>query len=325
MRFLALLLLTTAAHATTLRFATAAPEGTAWAREFNAYSREVARLTDGQLTIKWYFGAIAGEELQVLERIRRGQLDGAASGGPMCEALAPSLRALRVLGLLVDAQETTMVLSRLREKIEAEVHQHGFVLVSTAPLGPHIIFSRKPVRSIAELREMRFWVWDMDDVLHLMLPGLGVKFEKLKLAEGERAYLEGRIDGFIAPASVALAFQWSALVKYVTDLRLDFLTACIAIDQRAFDPLPDNQRRALMEAGIKTGMRVTDVSQQLDSRLMGGLFTRQGVTIVPVSESFRSEFYQKAEEVREQMKERLPEPSLVDRVLTMLADFRIHR
>jgi TRAP-type C4-dicarboxylate transport system substrate-binding protein len=217
-----------------------------------------------------------------------------------------------------------MVLSRLREKIDGEFHKNGFVLLNTAPLGPHILFSRKPVRSIADLRGMRFWVWDMDDVLHLMLPELGVKFEKLKLAEGERAYLEGRIDGFVAPPSVALAFQWSALVKYVSDLRLDFLSACLTIDQRSFDPLPDNQRRALVEASIKAGLRITEVSQQLDARLMDeGLFTRQGVTIVPVSEAFRSEFYQQAEQVRERMKPRLPDPTLVDRILALLADFRV--
>src|SRR5438270_13701597 len=83
----------------TLRMGTMAPEGTAWARELNAFARDVAARTNGQVHIRWYFGGISGEEPTMGERIRRGQLDGAASGGPLCETLAPSMRVMRVVGL----------------------------------------------------------------------------------------------------------------------------------------------------------------------------------------------------------------------------------
>src|SRR4051794_39797241 len=75
-----------------LRLGTIAPDGTAWAREFNTFAREVETETGKQVKVKWYFGGIAGDESEMLERVRRGQLDGAASGGPLCERLSPSLR-----------------------------------------------------------------------------------------------------------------------------------------------------------------------------------------------------------------------------------------
>src|SRR3954467_6995726 len=76
----------------TLRMGTMAPDGTAWARELNAFARDVDQRTHGQVRIKWYYGGITGDEPGMGERIRRGQLDGAASGGPLCESLAPSMR-----------------------------------------------------------------------------------------------------------------------------------------------------------------------------------------------------------------------------------------
>src|SRR4051812_32295447 len=57
----------------TLRFATAAPDGTTWARELRAVSREVEQETEGAVRVKWYFSGIAGNELDVIDRIRRGQ------------------------------------------------------------------------------------------------------------------------------------------------------------------------------------------------------------------------------------------------------------
>src|SRR4051812_2756063 len=74
---------------TLLRLATVAPDGTAWARELKAFSRDLEAQTRGELSAKWYFGGIAGDDVQVGERIQRGQLDGVASGGMLCQQLSP--------------------------------------------------------------------------------------------------------------------------------------------------------------------------------------------------------------------------------------------
>src|SRR5206468_969252 len=50
-----------AAEPVTLRLATIAPDGTAWAREVRAFNRDVEALTHGQVRFKWYLGAIAGD------------------------------------------------------------------------------------------------------------------------------------------------------------------------------------------------------------------------------------------------------------------------
>src|SRR3954463_9025735 len=71
-----------------LRFAAVAPDGTSWAREARAFAREVENVTANGVRTKWYFGGIAGDEMEELARLRRGQLDGIA-GAVYCERLAP--------------------------------------------------------------------------------------------------------------------------------------------------------------------------------------------------------------------------------------------
>jgi TRAP-type C4-dicarboxylate transport system substrate-binding protein len=136
----------------TLRMGTMAPDGTAWARELKAFAREIDARTNGQVHVKWYFGGIAGDEPTMGARMRKGQLDGAASGGPLCETLSPSMRVMRVVGLLTTGSEARFVSDRLWPTFEAEMHAHGVVGLGTATLGPHILFSRRPIRSLAELR-----------------------------------------------------------------------------------------------------------------------------------------------------------------------------
>src|SRR5262249_31582816 len=72
---------TASADVVVLRMATPAPEGTAWAREGHALERDIAELTHGQVRMKWYLSGIAGDEMMMLDRIKREQLDGGASGG----------------------------------------------------------------------------------------------------------------------------------------------------------------------------------------------------------------------------------------------------
>lgn len=69
---------TAAAEPHVIRLSSVAPEGTGWARLLRSFTRDVESATGGDVKVKWYLGGIAGDEVRVLERIRRDQLDGAA-------------------------------------------------------------------------------------------------------------------------------------------------------------------------------------------------------------------------------------------------------
>jgi hypothetical protein len=106
-----------AAEPVTLRFATVAPEGTGWAREFRAFARDVEIFSEGQVRLKWYFGGIAGGEVVVPERIKRGQIDGEAAA-ITCTSIAPSLRVMRVVGMFRRREETHAIIAHLRPKLD---------------------------------------------------------------------------------------------------------------------------------------------------------------------------------------------------------------
>src|SRR5581483_6192506 len=112
-----------------IHMAAIAPEGTGWAREVRAFSRELETETHGEVLVKWYMGGIAGNELQVLDRIRRGQLDGAASAGPLCQKWAPASRVFAVMGLFQSRAELDYVEQQLRSTLDDEFRKAGFVML----------------------------------------------------------------------------------------------------------------------------------------------------------------------------------------------------
>src|SRR5437764_9262847 len=141
-RVLIAVLLSSLAHASpvTLRFATAAPDGTAWARVFRAMARDIETESKGEILSKWYFGGIAGDEITSLDRLQRGQLDGIMSGGPGCIRMSPSMRALRLLGLFQSRDESAYALGRLRPVIDAEFAERGMRHIGSVGLGSDMVF-----------------------------------------------------------------------------------------------------------------------------------------------------------------------------------------
>jgi TRAP-type transport system periplasmic protein len=306
----------------TLRMATPAPEGTAWARELKSFSREVEAGTHGDVRMKWYLGGIAGDELQIGERIKRDQLDGAGAGGMLCERLAPSMRVLRLLGVFQSRAEAAYVMQRLQPSLEGEFAKSGFSLIGSAGLGPEVIFLRNPVHSLAELRKVRLWRWDLDVVAHMMSVEIGMQVVSLPLEQAARAYDEGRTDGFLGIPTAALAFQWSTQARYLLDLRTGYLQACLIIANRAVDRLPPEHRDAIRTAAAKLQARLEDIGREQDAALLGGLFAKQGLKVLVPSESFRAEFWDAARASRDRLGEKLVPKPLLDRVMGMLADFR---
>ena len=141
--------------------ATAAPDSTSWAKELKAFGRDVEASTDGQVAIKWYMGGMAGDEREALGRIGKAQLDGMASG-IVCAEIAPSMRALNVPGVVQGRDEANYVSQKLQGQFAAEAQKNGFALLFTAGLGPTMVFSRTPVRTMSELRTIKLWRWELD-------------------------------------------------------------------------------------------------------------------------------------------------------------------
>jgi TRAP-type C4-dicarboxylate transport system substrate-binding protein len=321
-----LLLLPAAVRAdTVLRFASMAPEGTAWARELKAFARDVETASDGEVHIKWYLGGIAGDEVHALERIKKGQLDGSA-GSITCSRLAPSLRVSRLVGMFRRYDEEHFVLNRLNPTMEGEFRKNGFVNLGIAVMGSEIVFARRPVQSLADLRKQRFWVWNLDDVWHSELSHLGLNVFAMPVEEAGATYDKGGIDGFLAIPTAALAYQWATRAHYFTRLTLGFLPACMLVSTRAFDSLPVEAQAALRGAGAKLGARFDEINRQQEELLLGGLFVRQGSHEVrldgPEGERFRSEFYEEARHLRDQVSTNVVPRELLDKVSTWLADFR---
>jgi TRAP-type C4-dicarboxylate transport system substrate-binding protein len=306
---------------TLMRLASIAPEGTAWAREIHAFAREIETQTGGEIRVKVYLGGVAGDERTALERARRGQLD-LLTGALFCQALAPSLRGIRIVGLYRSREEATYVIGRLQTTLDEEFRQSGFINLAVTVFGEDILFSRAPITSMADLRAQRLWIWNVDPVWKIAGPELGMSTVPIAIEGAGNAYQRQLIDGFIALPSTALSFQWSSQVGYFSPLGVSIAPACLVISTSAFDALSLSQQHVVEAAAAKARVRLDEVSSSLEAALVGGLFEKQGLRKTPVTPKFRADFLAAAKEVRDQLGDQFVAPEVLARVESLLAEYR---
>jgi TRAP-type C4-dicarboxylate transport system substrate-binding protein len=289
-----------------LRMATLVPNGTAWARELKAFAREVEET--GHLKMKFYWGGIAGDEREMVGRIKRGQLDGAA-GASVCTELAPSLKVTRLQGLFPnrDAHER---LVRQIPGVDEEFRKQGFVNLGVAGLGPSVVFTRVPITSWEQLKRLRLWRWDLDDVGWRQDRMMGMTVVPMSVEAAAGAFDAGKIDGFVALAASALAFQWHSHAPIILPLELDYLNACLIIANSTFDALSLETQRALRAAGTKLQQRMELVGRDADRTVLSGSLIGQGVRATPVPPALRDAFYSAARDTRSRATGEVPPAAL---------------
>jgi TRAP-type C4-dicarboxylate transport system substrate-binding protein len=317
---LTLLTSTAIADQRVLRMAAIAPDGTSWARELKAFARDVETNTGGQLRIKWYLGGIAGDEPTAVERTRKGQLDGVA-GAIFCQQLAPAMRVLRVPGMFESREEAFYVMGRMRADIETEMRASGFAFLGSAGFGFDAIFSRAPVKSLADLKLGRFWLWSLDTAWRAMGEALGLAIVNSSIDEAAKIYDAEHLDGMIAEPTAALAYQWSTLTKYFTPLGAAFLPGCMVVANRTFDELQIDQQQVVRVAAAKFFVRFNDVSEATNRALEEKLFEKQGLIKVPLSATFRADFLHMAREAQERLGESVVSKSMLGRVRAWIGEY----
>jgi TRAP-type C4-dicarboxylate transport system substrate-binding protein len=313
---------TASAEPTVLRLATEAPDGTGWARMLREFSNEIEATTHGAVKLKWYMNGIAGDELEMLGRIQRGQLDGFGSGGMACERVMPAFKVTRLIAVFQSREEATFVARKLDRLFADEAQKAGYAVMSVNGMGADVVFSNRPLKTFAELKKARLWRWNLDETANMFAREMGMAVVARNLEEGAPSFDRGELEGFVAIPPAALAFQWTTRARYVTDLKIGYLWGCLVFANRAFDKLPLEQQQIIRAASIKLGLRWDDFGAAQDAALLGPLAKQQGLMVTQPSEAFRAELFQVASDVRNRIGATLVPPALLDRVMRLLADYR---
>ena len=306
-----------------IKFATVAPEGSTWMKYMRALDKELRAKSDGRLGFRFYAGGVAGDEVDVLKKMRIGQIHCAAFSGVGFGKILPMVRVLDLPFLFRNDKEVDLVHEEMRPFFTNEFRRKGFELLAWAEVGNVHLFSRKPIQRVKDLSGLKVWTWSGDPISKETFSNMGVNPIPLAIADVTTALNTGMIDTIYAPPLGALALQWYRSMKYMTALPLTHSTGAVLITSKYFKNLPEKLAE-LLTTNFEKAMRSLTLALRSQNKEAIKLIQDSGLTIVPVpSGQDLDEFYNIHGRVAKDLTGTIYPKEVLDRVYDILT--RINR
>ncbi len=248
----------------TLKFATLIPADTAWMTEIDRWAAEVYKKSNGRLKFKIYPGGVMGDEPDVLRKIRSRQLQGAFFTGYGVGRIYSSARVLEMPFLFKNTDESDFVRDHLMSEIEAGFRFKGFELLGWPEIGSIHFFSKKPIRSLDELKTRRIWLWQGDPVGEAFSRAAGVSPVSLSIIDvyTQLTAKHGSIDTVYNSTFGALTMQWHTKLSYATNVSMTNAIGSLVVSNRFFKKLPEDLQQLLKTTGKKAGEAINNITRR---------------------------------------------------------------
>ena len=263
-----------------IKFATVAPEGSTWIKYLKALDRNLRKESNGALGFKIYAGGIAGDELDILKKIRIGQIHCTGFSGVGFGKILPSVRVLDLPFLFKNSEETDRVHREMRLFFADQFREKGFELLAWSEVGDVYLFSKKPIRTLKDFSGLKVWTWAGDPIAKETFAAMGVNPIPLAITDVTTALNTGMIDTIYAPPLGALALQWYPSINYMLDLPIVHSTGAVLISSKYFRKLPRDLATLLSE---KTDKAMADLTLELRKQNKEAIqvIKDSGVKIIP--------------------------------------------
>ncbi len=308
---------------TVLKLATLAPEGSSWMNLFHEWGRNIESKTAGKLKVKFYAGGVAGDERDVVRKMRLGQLNGAAVTAIGLGLIQSEVRVLELPMMIKNYAELDHVRNAMDADFRKKFDEKGYVLLGWGDVGPVHIYSNMPIKSKADLAQTKLWAWTDDPLVKTMFKQLGSNGVPLGVPDVLTSLQTGLINACYGSPLSMVTLQWNTKVKYMTSMQLSQAIGATVVSKRDWDKLPADVQKVVMdEAKAMEQKLLKTIRADNDASLKA--MKAGGIQIVETPAAMQKEFEEQALALRPILEK---EPVVYThefraKVEKLLADFR---
>ena len=303
-----------------LRIATVAPAGSAFHKRLQTLGAEWARGPGSGVAINIYPGTQGGE-LQIVRRMRVGQIQGAMLSAVGLAQLDRSVTALQFMPLMFkDWDDVDRVREKLRPELERRLRAAGYVVLFWGDAGWIHYFSKSPIRGIRDLKPMRVFAssGDPDSIEMLKAYYTPVVLEPDQILLGLR---NGMIDALPVPAFLANINQVASYAPYMLDLNWAPVTGALVLTEKAWKQLDKPTQDWLRETSERAGHTMRAASRAEDEQTIRAMVDKQGLKVVTLTPEAEREFRTEVARMYPRIRGKLvPAPMYDQAVATLKTD-----
>jgi TRAP-type C4-dicarboxylate transport system substrate-binding protein len=301
-----------------LKFALIVPRTPELALEEKRYNQRLAELTNNEVQVRVYWGGTAGDEQDVVRKMRAGQMDAAPLGLDVLSQFVRECLVLQTPGLFRNYQQVDTVRKELTPGFADESYKNGYKALVWGDVGRLRLFSKKKINKVTDLRTVRPWLYPASQMLREFYKQIGATGVPLSIAEVYGGMQTGMIDTFWGTAALATALQWHRTASFVSQDGLGFINGAVVVRREAWDALPEAGRKGMDDIVKERTAEAQQKIRDMDDKIFARLLTRGYTGLKPDKPG---EWWAAGKELRRKMIGRLYTKELVDRAEKLAIKF----
>lgn len=268
-------------EAVNLKIASLAPDGSIWDQAVEDMGVEWSEATDGRVRLRLYPGGVAGDEPDVLRKMRIGQLHGAVLTANGLTEIDSAFGVFSVPFFFDSYEELYHVLEALEPDLEKRLDAAGYQLVSWGHVGWIHLFSTEAITEVPALKRSKLFApaGDSDNVQWWKSNGYNpVPLATTDVLSGLQT---GMVDALPSPPLAALMLQWYRQAPHMLDLGFAPLIGATVVQKRMWRRLSAQDREALRNAGREMEEDLEERVPEQDRKAIEEM-KKRGLTVHPV-------------------------------------------
>jgi TRAP-type C4-dicarboxylate transport system substrate-binding protein len=305
----------------TIKFATLAPEGSTWIKIMRDYDKAVWEQSRGRLKFKIYASAVAGDEKDVIRKIRLGQYHSGGFTGVGLGEVAKTTRILDAPFLFKSYDEIDFIINKFDGEFRKAIEEGGFVLLGWAEVGFVYVYSNSPVSSPQDLKNTKMWMWEGDPIAQAVFQAIGISPIQLSFTDVMTSLQTGMINGVYGSPYALVALQWFTRMKYMMGEPIAISNGAVLISKKMFDSMPKDLQDILITNGRKYFRDLTIESRKENSTAIETL-KKNGIVVTTPPRNVSEQYQGIGEKARRLLVGKLFSQQFLDDVESAL---RAHR
>jgi TRAP-type C4-dicarboxylate transport system substrate-binding protein len=304
-----------------VKMATLAPDGSTYHLILKEMAERWKTSTQGRVTVRLYPGSVAGDDSDVVRKMRLGSLNAGLLTSVGVSAVDPSVMALQVPMLYSSYDEVDHVLAAYGPKLEASLAAKGFVLLNWAEAGWVRFFTKTPVRTPTDLKPLKLFAWGNDTDALEIWKGAGFNPVPLPSTEISTALQTGLVSALPTTPTAAVLLQWYQHARNLTDVKWALLLGATLVNKSTWDKISPEDQKALRAAAAEAGARLRAESRAAEVRDIAAM-QKRGLNLVAIDAKTEALWRTAAEAAYPKVRGKIVPEAAFDETRKILADFR---
>jgi TRAP-type C4-dicarboxylate transport system substrate-binding protein len=304
--------------ATTLKIGTLAPGDSAWGKEFKKWAKDVSDDTNGELVLDFQWNGQAGDEVLMVQKIRSGQLDGAAvTAIGLAQTGVTDALIFQMPGLFANWGKLDAARNAMKADFDQQFQAKGFTILGWGDVGAAKTMSIGfEIHHPTDLQGKNCFFIAGDPIGPKMYAAIGgITAKEVTVPEILPNLKNGSIQVITVPPLAAEQLQWASMVTHINTMTTAFGIGAIIMSSARMSGLPQNLKDVLINRGHESADRLTKSIRNLDAQSFARL--KSSKSAYEPSDAEKAEWREVFAKVRAQLRGSVFTPAAFDKAVSL--------